>query len=130
MLSRLFAVVSLGLILLITVGCGGSGSGTCQPVAINVNPPTASADHAAAAPGNSQVFSATEQLGGGGACPSATGALINSNWTASDPSVHLSPSPTNQLTATCTAMVGSPVTIAATAADGSGLTGHASLTCN
>ena len=81
MLSRLFAVVSLGLILLITVGCGGSGSGTCQPVGINVSPSTATADHAAAAPGNSQVFSATEELGGGGACPSATGALINSNWT-------------------------------------------------
>ena len=127
-LSRLFAVVSFGVILPITVGCGG-GSGECKPVGINVGPATATADHTAPAPGNNQVFSATEALGGGSACPAITGALINSNWTASDPSVHLSASPTNQVTATCTAAVAS-VTITATAADGSGLTGHATLTCN
>jgi hypothetical protein len=131
-LSRLFAVVSFGVILLITVGCGGA-SGTCQPVAINVGPLTATANHAAAAPGNSQVFSATEQLGGGSACPAVSGALISSNWTASDPSVQLSASPTNQVTAICTATVAN-VTITATsaapAANGSTLTGHASLTCN
>lgn len=126
--SRLFVVVSLGIILFITVGCGG-GSGTCTTVGINVGPQTATVSHTATAPGNSQVFSATEQLGGGSACPSTTGALINSNWTASDPSVHLSASPTNQATATCTAAV-SNVSITATAADNTSLIGHATLNCN
>ena len=104
-------------------------SGGCRPIGINVGPATATANHAAAAPGNSQVFSATQELGGGSVCPAVL-ALVNSNWTASDPSVHLSASPTTQVTATCTATVANPVTIMATAADGSGFTGQASLTCN
>ena len=127
---KLLAVVSLGVTLLATVGCGGA-SGGCQPVGITVSPSTAAANHAAAAPGNSQVFSAIIQLGGGAVCPAAElAALKNSNWTASDPSVHLSASPATQVTATCAAAVTNPVTITATAADNSGFTGQAALTCN
>ena len=91
--SRLFAVVSLGLTLPGTVGCGGSN---CQIVWLNVTPQTAAANHTAAAPSNSQTFIAVDQFNG--ACQ-LTAGLINSNWTASDPSVHLSASPTTQVTA-------------------------------
>src|SRR5215469_7122723 len=102
--SRFFAVVSLAVTLLVTVSCGGSVSGvTCNIAGLNVTPATAAVSHTAAAPGNSQVFSASDHCG--------TGALVSSNWTASDPSVHLSASPTSQVTATCTAAVTNPVTI-------------------
>jgi hypothetical protein len=128
--SRLFVVVSLGVTLLGTVGCGGSMS-NCQVVGLKVGPPTAAVNHTATAPGNSQTFNAIDQFSGPCLGPVAvTPALINSNWTASDPSVHLSASPSGQVTATCTAAVTNPVTITATAADGSGHTGQASLTCN
>jgi hypothetical protein len=120
---RLLAVMSLGVTLLATAGCGGNGVVRCQLFGLNVTPSTATANHAAAVPGNSQVFSASDLCG-------ATGALISSNWTASDPSIHLSASPTTQVTATCTAALTNPVTITATAADGSMKTGQASLTCN
>jgi hypothetical protein len=125
--SRLFVVVSLGVTLLITVGCGGSN---CQIVGLNVAPPTAAANHTATAPSNGQTFSASDQFKGACLGSAGTAALINSNWTASDPSVHLSASPAGQVTATCTAALANPVTITATAADGSGHTGQASLTCN
>jgi hypothetical protein len=120
--SRLFAVVALVVTLLGTEGCGGNSSVTCNVAGLNVTPATATANHAAAAPGNSQVFSASTRCG--------AGALVSSNWMASDPSVHLSSSPTSMVTATCTAAVTSPVTVTATAADGSMQSGQASLTCN
>lgn len=100
----------------------------CQVVGLSISPAIAAASHTAAAPGNSQMFSAFDRFQG--VCGLAAAALINSNWTASDPSVHLSASPSGQVTATCTAAVANPVTLTATAADGSGLTGQAALTCN
>ena len=126
--ARFFAGVSLGIGVLATVGCGGSD---CGVTGLNVAPPTATADHAAAAPGNSQTFSASFQFKNNPGCVGiATAALANSNWTVSDPSVHLSSSPTSQVTATCTAAVTNPVTITATSAEGRMLTGRATLTCN
>ena len=126
--SRLFAGVCLGVTLLSAMGCGSNGP--CGVDGIVVAPPTATADHAAAAPGNSQMFSASFQPKGNSGCPAVTAALVNSNWTVSDPSVHLSSSPTTHVTATCTATVSTPVTVTATPADGEMFIGRASLTCN
>jgi hypothetical protein len=84
----------------------------------------------AAAPGNSQTFSASFQVKNNPGCPAVTAALVNSNWTVSDPSVHLSSSANTHVTATCAAAVSNPVAITATPADGEMFTGQASLTCN
>ncbi len=125
--SRFLAGVCLGVTLLSTISCGGND---CGVSGLNVVPATATADHTAAAPGNSQTFGASFQFKNNSGCVAITAALVNSNWTVSDPSVHLSSSPTALMTATCTAAVPTPVTIAATSADGKMLTGRASLTCN
>ena len=127
--SKFFAGVFLGVSLLATMGCGGNGS-DCGVSGLNVVPATSAADHTAAAPGNGQTFSASLQFKNKSGCVAITAALVNSNWTASDPSVHLSSSPTSLMTATYTAAVTNPVTITATSADGKMLTGRASLTCN
>lgn len=126
---RLLAGVSLGASLLATIGCGGQGS-DCGVSGLNVLPSIATADHVAAPPGNGQTFSASFQFKNNAGCPAVTAALVNSNWTASDPSVHLSSSPTTMVTATCTAAVATPVNITATPADGQMFTGRGSLTCN
>lgn len=121
--------ISVLTALLFVAGCGGIGS-NCQVTALNVAPPTANADHTAAPPNNSQTFNASGQFSGSGCIGLGTAALVNSNWTASDPSVHLSASPTTMVTATCTAAVAGPVTITATSASGPTITGKASLSCN
>jgi len=129
---RAFASVSLSVGLLATVGCGGQPSGPgsgCGVTGLNVTPSTATANHAAAAPGNSQTFSASLQFQNNPVC-AVPADLVGFNWTASDPSVHLSSSPTAAVTATCTAAVTSPVTIAATPGNGMDFTGKGTLTCN
>ena len=109
-------------------GCGGSPN--CGPVGLNVGPTAATVDHTAAPPANAQVFSASFQFKVQPGCVAITAALVNSNWTVSDPSVHLSATQGTQVTATCTAAVTTPVTITATQVGGEMFTGHASLTCN
>ena len=110
-------------------GCGESSS-NCGPVGLNLGPATATVDHTAAPPANSQMFSASFQFRATQGCPAITAALVNSNWTVSDPSVQLSAPQATQVTATCTATVATPVTITATPVSGEMFTGHASLTCN
>jgi len=124
--SRSFVGVFLGVLLLATMGCGGR---CCAGIGLNVTPATATANHTAAAPGNSQAFSATTLFGdcNGTPCTKNAAALIKADWTVSDPSVHLSSSAFTE-TATCPAAVTGPVTVTATSTDG--LTGQASLTCN
>src|SRR5262245_54924499 len=129
--KRFLANGCLGGFLSITVlsmGCGG-GRMVCNVAAVvvfNVSPATASVNHAAASPGNSQAFAAQTTSS---PCGNTTVTPASSNWTASDPSVQLSASPNTQVTATCTAALASPVTITATDTN-NGLTGHAMLTCN
>ena len=128
--TRAFASFSLSVGLLATVGCGGRpsrSSPNCGVTGLNVTPSAATADHAAAAPGNSQTFGGSLQFNPGCAVPAN---LVLFNWTASDPSVHLSSSPTAAVTATCTAAVTNPVTIAATPGNGMNVTGRGTLTCN
>jgi hypothetical protein len=122
------ALVLLGAWLAASIGCGSTSD--CGINGLNVTPATTTASHAAAAPANAQVFSASFQFKNNPGCPAITAALVNSNWMVSDPSVHLSASPTTQVTATCTAAVAGPVTITATPVTGEMFTGKASLTCN
>jgi hypothetical protein len=124
--NRFFLSVGLSAALLLMIGCGGNTLPNCVTQGLNVGPVTASVNHAATPPGNTQTFQSQVAACGTG----ATAALASSNWTASDPSVQLSPSPNTQVTATCTAAVINPVTITAVSADGRMLTGRATLTCN
>lgn len=128
---RAFAGVFLSVGLLATVGCGGQGFAppSCGVTGLNVTPSTATADHAAAAPGNSQIFGASFQFKNNPGCAVPADAVLF-NWAASDPSVHLSSSPSFAVTATCTAAVTNPVTIAATPGNGQDFTGRGTLTCN
>ena len=128
--GKLLLAVPLSMVLVSTIGCGGASSSDCGPNGLNVGPSAAAVNHAAAPPGNSQVFSASFQFKANPGCPAITAALVNSNWTASDPSVHLSAPQATQVTATCTAAVATPVTITATPVSGEMFTGKASLTCN
>ncbi len=125
---RILAAVCLAATIFLILGCGGGSD--CGVNGINVTPSTATADHTAAPPGNGQSFSAFFQFKNNPGCPAITPAFVNSNWTASDPSVHLSSSPASVVVATCTAALPNPVTITATPADGEMFTGRASLTCN
>ena len=126
--GKLLLSVLLSMMLVSTIGCGGSPD--CGVSGLNVGPSAATVNHAAAAPGNSQVFSASFQFKNSPGCPAITAALVNSNWTASDPSVQLSAPQATQVTATCTAAVSTPVMITATQVGGEMFTGKASLTCN
>jgi len=128
--GKLLLVVLLSMVLAFTIGCGGVSSPDCGPNGLNVGPSSATVNHAAAAPGNGQVFSASFQFKNSPGCPAITAALVNSNWTVSDPSVQLSTPQATQVTATCTAAVTTPVTITASQVGGQMFTGKASLTCN
>src|SRR6478752_5169830 len=126
---NLLARFLLSAALLAGAGCGGSSTNNCKVTALNVTPSSMTVNHTAAPPANSQTFTSSGLLTGNGVCTGNTAAMVSSNWTASDPSVHLSASPTMQVTATCTAAVGSPVTIQATSASDQTLTGKATLMC-
>ena len=126
---NLLARFLLSAALLAGAGCGGSSTNNCKVTALNVTPQSMTVNHTAAPPANSQTFTSSGQLTGNGVCTGNTAAMVSSNWTASDPSVHLSASPTMQVTATCTATLTNPATIRAVAASDPTLTGQASLTC-
>jgi hypothetical protein len=127
---KLLLAVLLSIAFVSTIGCGGTSSPDCSIAGLNVTPASATVNHAAAAPGNGQTFSASFQFKNSPGCPAITAALVNSNWTVSDPSVHLSAPQAAQVTATCSAATATPVTITATPASGGTFTGNASLTCN
>lgn len=89
--------------------------------AFGVSPGSATADHAAAAPGNQQKFTATEAPAGTG-----TGCILpqyiklaQPDWTSSDP-LNVSISSAKDLTngtATCTGTTSGAVTLTATSTD-------------
>src|SRR5947209_2177628 len=127
MVRKILLSVFMLALLFQATGCGDASSENCSVAGINVGPNTATVNHTAAPPRNSQTFSASVKFAG--FCTAATAALVNSNWSASDPSVQLSASPTTQVTATCTAAVTNPVTITAHQVGGQQSTGTATLTC-
>jgi hypothetical protein len=127
MVRKIFPSLFMLALVFQAAGCGDSSSQNCNVAGINVGPNTATVNHTAVPPGNSQTFSASVRFAG--FCTAATAALVNSNWSASDPSVQLSVSPTTMVTATCTAAVASPVTITAHQVGGQQATATATLTC-
>jgi hypothetical protein len=128
-LGRFLAGLLLSAALLACAGCGGTSSSNCKTTALRITPSSMTVNHTAAPPANSQIFTATGLISGNGVCTGNTAAMVSANWTASDPSIQLSASPTTQVTATCTAALTSPATIRAVAASDQTLTGQASLTC-
>jgi hypothetical protein len=129
--TKLFASVVPGAALLLMMGsCIQVNTPDCGVTGLTVGPATATVDHTVASPANTQTFSAFFQFKANSGCPAITAALVNSNWIASDPSVHLSSSPSGQVTATCTAKGANPVTISATQVGGQTFSGQATLTCN
>ena len=126
---RIFLSLLLAGIVISTIGCGGhTMMDPCTVVGLNVGPGSATVNHTAAPPANGQSFFANPKFFS--VCGAATAVPLNSNWTASDPSVHLSPAQGGTTTATCTAALASPATITAISADANKFTGTATLTCN
>jgi hypothetical protein len=114
-------------------GCGGNTTPSCKILAINVFPATATVDHAAVPPGNTQHFDAFIAKVPPG-CEFLTGNIFDAVWSVSDP-VNVSISNAQDATrgtATCKAATAGAVTVTATKSqsDGSSVSNTASLTCN
>ena len=127
---HLYSRIFLSAAIISLAGCAAILP-DCGPTGLQIGPESAVANHAAAPPGNSQTFNATFQFSGNPACFAAQDtSQVNSNWTASDPSVRLSSADATEVTATCTVALQAPVTITATPVSGESVTGHATLICN
>ena len=122
--------------------CGGysSNSSNCFFNTLNVSPPSASADHNLAAPGNSQQFQAFGGQASAGNCTYTQSNLTNVTWSLSDTANASigntftgNPQTDNYGLATCLHSSNTPTTITATlpSAVNSGhtATATATLTC-
>lgn len=124
----------LFMLFVAIVGCGGkSGNPVCTLTAINVFPKTATVDHTAVAPGNTQHFDAFAASATPG-CVVALSNLTTATWSISD-TTNISISNVHDATygtATCKAATTGAATVTATvpAGDGTNVTNTASLTCN
>jgi len=115
------------------LGCGGKSTTMCKINSINVSPATATVNHAAAPPANTQKFAAfiaSEPSG----CAFILSNLPNATWSVSDPvnvSIANPPDPASG-TATCKAATAGAITVTATvpAGDGTNVANTAALTCN
>jgi hypothetical protein len=126
---------SLGLFFLgvAFIGCGGSSSPVCKLTAINVFPKTATVDHTAAAPGNTQHFDAFDATSIPG-CVHTLSNLTTATWSVSD-TTNVSISNVHDATygtATCKGATTGAATVTATVpvGDGTNVSNTASLTCN
>ena len=132
-----FLFAGFCLLYFFIMGCGGKSPTTpaCKLIAINVSPASATINHSAAAPGNTQHFDAfasdsTPVLG----CFEALGSLQTATWSVSD-NINVSVSNIHDSTfgtATCKAATSGAATITATVpvGDGTSVSNTASLTCN
>lgn len=129
-------IAGLCLVYFSTMGCGGkSSTPVCKLTAINVSPGTATINHTAVPPGNTQHFdafaaSSTPVLG----CFEALGNLQTATWSVSD-TTNVSISNVHDGTfgtATCKAATSGAATVTATVpvGDGTSVSNTASLTCN
>jgi len=114
-------------------GFGGQTSSSCQILAINVSPATATVDHTASSPGNTQHFDAfIAKIPPG--CEFITGKILDAVWSVSDPvNVIISNAQdATRGTATCKAVTAGAVTVTATKLQSGvpNVTNTASLTCN
>jgi hypothetical protein len=120
------------LLIIFCIGCGGKSQVDCTPLDLAVSPQTATADHAAAAPGNQISFIAFDGLRPG--CPPTPGPIrTDLKWSVSD-TVNTKIGNTLNVdygVATCINATPSPVTVTATGTNGLGTTimGTATLTC-
>jgi hypothetical protein len=128
--GQLAAFVALCLAL---AGCGGSANNGCFIQSINVSPGSATVDHTAAPPGNTQQFAAFAASVPQG-CEVAQSNLTTVIWSVSDPvnvSIGATPGPSFGV-ASCKAATSGAVTITGTLnqADLVPVKATASLTCN
>jgi hypothetical protein len=114
--------------------CGGTTSDDpCKILSIDVSPSSATVDHAAPPPGNTQHFDAFIGKVPPG-CSFITGNIFDATWTVSD-STNVSISNAQDSTrgnATCKGATAGAVTVTATKteSDGSKVSNTALLTCN
>jgi hypothetical protein len=120
------------LLAIFCIGCGGKSQVDCTPLDLGVSPQTATADHAAAPPGNQASFIAFNGLRPG--CPPTPGPIrTDVKWSVSD-TVNTKIGNTLNVdygVATCINATPSPVTVTATGTNGLGatITGTATLAC-
>lgn len=131
---RKAATILAAVLPFLVIGCGGSPQGaSCAITAIHISPATATANHAAASPANSQHFDAFVSSASNG-CSIQLSALSNATWTVSD-AVNAeigNQQNVNYGTATCINAAPAPITVTATvpAGNGSNVSATATLTCN
>jgi hypothetical protein len=132
-LQRRFLALSILGCFAVT-SCGGTTSNDpCKILSINVSPSSATVDHKAPPPGNTQHFDAFIGKVPPG-CSFITGNIFDATWTVSD-STNVSISNAQDSTrgnATCKGATAGAVTVTATKteSDGSKVSNTASLTCN
>jgi len=129
----MFAALLIAAVMLYA-GCGTTNH-DCSLTAFSISPSTATADHTAAAPGNSVPFFAGPVLPKG--CVVAIPACVNcwgQTWTVTDSvNVSISNNPSDNGTATCLGATSGAVTVTASLSVAGKstrtVTGSASLTC-
>lgn len=119
-------------------GCGGSSNPDCTVTSLNLAPPSGTANHLSASPGNKVQFAGFDSLQ---SLPSGcvTVAITQASrpdlkWTVSD-AANVTIGNTQNVdygVATCVNAAPGPVTVTASGLNGKGatITGTASLTCN
>jgi hypothetical protein len=120
-------------LFIVLLGCGGKSTTVCKINSINVSPATATVNHAAAPPANTQhfdAFIASEPSG----CAFILSNLTTATWSVSD-TTNISISNVHDATygtATCNGTTAGAATVTATvpAGDGTNVVNTASLTCN
>jgi hypothetical protein len=120
-------------LFIVLLGCGGKSTTVCKINSINVSPATATVNHAAAPPANTQhfdAFIASEPSG----CAFILSNLTTATWSVSD-TTNISISNVHDATygtATCKGATAGAATVTATvpAGDGTNVSNIASLTCN
>ncbi|MGZ4900906.1 MAG: hypothetical protein ACXV8X_14710 [Candidatus Angelobacter sp.] len=121
------------LLIVLSAGCGGHSQPDCSlAVALAVAPPTATADHLAAAPGNKISFVASD-VSPAGCIPTPGPLRLDLKWSVSDPA-NVSIGNTQNVdygVATCINATPAPVTVTATGTNKNGatITGTATLAC-
>ena len=136
----LLCVAFAGLIVMAgTTGCGGTTKLACTTTALNIAPPSATANHAAATPANRAGFSAFNALNTlpAGCVPlgvATQAQRVDLKWTVSD-TANVTIGNTVGVDygiATCVNAAPAPVTVTASGPNEKGvtITGTGTLTCN
>ncbi len=132
---RMALKAGLLCVMLLLAACG-DGNKSCQWIALNVSPATATANHSAAAPGNQAQFAANGVVSSGCATAQCINCTPGVTWSVSDAvNVSLTPGPMGQsvVIATCLGATSGAATLTATVPVTSGsaqtVSGTATLTC-